>query len=455
MFLYKCKGEKMNTFNKNLINLINNKALKKYLMHCSFGLEKENVRVDKDGKLVFTPHPKAFGNPLTNPNIKTDFSESQVEVVTPVCDTIEETYEELKKLHNKVSSQLDNEYLWPQSNPPYLPENKEIPIAKLDKRDEEEFREVLARKYGRKKQLISGIHYNFSFKEEFFKSVYEELSNGENYTEFKNKIYLKICRGFLKYRWMPIYFTGASPVFHSTFIEEYIDKGCSLDEESYYFPNMISLRNSDYGYKNRENFYVSYDTVEDYVRDIDLLVEQEEIQDICEYYAPVRLKTGNNDNLSRELVEQGIRYFEIRILDLNPLCEVGINIDILYIIHLFVLFVLFKEDEEFTLEDHNIANMNAELIATCGRDKKLYIYENLDTKVQFKEKALDILKDMEDMLKLIQCHSEYFMQLINAMRAMVENPDNAFSNRLFHGIKEKSFIDFHMDKAKEYLADQK
>lgn len=441
----------MDSFSKKLMKIINNEDLKSYLFNCNFGLEKENARVDKEGKLAFTLHPKAFGDPMKNPYIKKDFSESQVEVVTPVSDTIEKTYEALEKLHDKVCSELKEEYLWPQSVPPYIPEHSKIPIARLGDKEEERFREVLAERYGRKKQLISGIHYNFSFKEEFLRMLYDRLSNGESYKDFKDNIYLRLCRGFLKYRWLPIYLTGASPVFHSTFMKECVEKGCQLDEETYYFPHMLSLRNSQYGYKNKEDFYISYDSVKQYVEDIDRLVEQGKIQDICEYYAPLRLKTGNNDNLSNELISLGVKYFEIRIIDLNPLCRIGINKDILYIIHLFVLYALFREDDGFTEEDHIIADKNADAAAIFGTKENFLLYDSLNSKVPFKEKALEVLDELEELLKTIQCYNDYFNNLIAVMRDMVVNPDKTYASRIFNEVKKKSYINFHLDKAKEYL----
>ena len=58
----------------------------------------------------------------------------------------------------------NGEFLWPQSNPPILPREEEIPIAKLSNREDELYRENLSYKYGKKKQVISGIHYNFHLK---------------------------------------------------------------------------------------------------------------------------------------------------------------------------------------------------------------------------------------------------------------------------------------------------
>ncbi|MEY4427596.1 MAG: Glutamate--cysteine ligase, partial [Pseudomonadota bacterium] len=48
------------------------------------GLEKESLRVLPDGRYALTPHPAALGSALTHPHITTDFSESQVELITGV-----------------------------------------------------------------------------------------------------------------------------------------------------------------------------------------------------------------------------------------------------------------------------------------------------------------------------------------------------------------------------------
>ena len=53
------------------------------ILRGNFGFEKEGLRVNNKGELSITPHPTIFGDKLKNPYITTDFSESQVEIVTP------------------------------------------------------------------------------------------------------------------------------------------------------------------------------------------------------------------------------------------------------------------------------------------------------------------------------------------------------------------------------------
>jgi len=103
-----------------------------------FGVEKENIRVDKHGMISQTPHPAIFGDKLNHSYITTDFSESQVEMITPPLPSIEQTLGFLETIHDIVSLELEDEYLWPQSIPPILPDEEQIPIANYSKRGRKE-----------------------------------------------------------------------------------------------------------------------------------------------------------------------------------------------------------------------------------------------------------------------------------------------------------------------------
>ncbi|MDH6671082.1 gamma-glutamylcysteine synthetase [Paenibacillus sp. LBL] len=96
----------MKLLNRELIEVVIDHALQNDLLRGHFGLEKENVRVDQDGKLALTPHPKAFGSKTENPYIQTDFSESQIEMITPAFKSIEETYHFMEALQDIVSVEL-------------------------------------------------------------------------------------------------------------------------------------------------------------------------------------------------------------------------------------------------------------------------------------------------------------------------------------------------------------
>ena len=63
------------------------------------GIEKEGLRVRPDGTLADTPHPRGLGSALTHPRITTDFSESQLELITGVHASVEACLAELTELH--------------------------------------------------------------------------------------------------------------------------------------------------------------------------------------------------------------------------------------------------------------------------------------------------------------------------------------------------------------------
>ena len=46
------------------------------------GYEKECLRIDANGHLAQTPHPRSLGSKLTHPWITTDYSESLAEFIT-------------------------------------------------------------------------------------------------------------------------------------------------------------------------------------------------------------------------------------------------------------------------------------------------------------------------------------------------------------------------------------
>ena len=441
----------MVNLDKGLLKIIKDESLEDYFIKANFGLEKENVRVTERGNLALTPHPKAFGDREKNAYIKTDFSESQLEMVTPVCNTLEEVYSFICNLNKVVSLEImkNGEFLWPQSNPPILPREEEIPIAKLSNREDELYRENLSYKYGKKKQVISGIHYNFSFKEEFIKLLYKELKVEKDFREFKDDIYLRMARNFQKYHWLLIYLTGASPVFHESYIEEIKEEGEILGEDSYYIKDDTSLRNSSYGYKNKKDYYVSYNSIGEYASDIKNLVKDKEIQSIKEYYNPIRLKSLGSEDMLESLLNKGIDYLEVRLLDLDPLSIQGVSKETLYLVHLFMIYTLLKENKEITYKDQEEFFKNHDMVALKGRNEAV-IHEN-GVPVLLKDKGREILSEMDEIVEILFSNNEEFKNVIKRALEKINNPHDIISEKLIKDIKEEGYINFHMRLAKEYL----
>ncbi|TCZ80783.1 bifunctional glutamate--cysteine ligase GshA/glutathione synthetase GshB [Paenibacillus albiflavus] len=439
----------MISLNRELIEHIISNSVNDDLLRGQFGLEKENVRVDEEGKLALTPHPKAFGSKTENPYIQTDFSESQIEMITPTFSSIEETYHFLEALQDIVSLELieQGEYLWPSSNPPMLPKETEIPIAKMDDPIADEYRHELADKYGRKRQLLSGIHYNFSFDEKLLRKLYD-LQNGlETYKEFKDGLYFRVARNLLRYRWLLIYLTGASPVFDKTYIERCVSLGQSEDNISYYFPNMNSLRNSVCGYRNAKPYAVSYHSVNDYVHDLTELIHTNELLSVKEFYSPVRIKTAKGIDPLQELLEDGVAYLELRFLDLNPLHKVGISKETMQFIHLFILLMLLKVDEPFEKEDQQLANLNHDQLIMNSIDA---FHKDQENCIPMKNVAIRCMDEMRVMVELLFPKAQEFLDILDGEKQKILNADLSFSSIVKSQIQTSSYREYHLDKAKEY-----
>ena len=136
------------------------------------GLEKEALRVSPAGTISAKPHPLAFGSALTHPYLTTDFSEALLELITPPLADEGEVLGFLDDLHRFVLARLEGEILWGASMPCILEGGERIPLARYGSsnaaRMKTLYRRGLGYRYGRTMQVIAGVHYNFSFSEDFW-----------------------------------------------------------------------------------------------------------------------------------------------------------------------------------------------------------------------------------------------------------------------------------------------
>lgn len=436
-------------------DIIKNNKLGLDIKKGNFGIEKESIRVKKDGRLADTPHPEIFGDKAKHPFITVDFSESQMELITPAEKSVKEAYDFLRNIHEVVSMNLKDEYLWSQSVPPILPDDKDIPIAKFPQnRELEIYREKLGEKYGRKKQLLSGIHFNFSFDDEFLEELYTLLKPSEDFKEFKNEIYLKISRNYFKYGWMIIYLLGASPVVHETYLQKCLDKMKKYNGETYYFEDIVSFRNSSCGYRNKDEFFVDYKNVESYIESLNNLINQNIISSPKEYYSPIRLKTKNTKEILNELKNSGVEYLEFRSIDLNPFSKIGIEELDLEFLHLFILFLYLKDDEEFTEKDYFRYLKNQELLANNGNSKDFKLICCEDTEVSPRDYSLILIEEIEKELKNIEAFTEKDRKILEFQRNKILSK-SLYTEAVLKGVKEKGFVDLHIGLAETYLEEMK
>lgn len=427
-----------------MLNLYKKLFSKNELLTGNFGIEREALRVDDIGNLSTKKHPETLGEKIKNPYITTDFSESQIEMITPVFSSLEDTRNFLESLYDIVSNSIDDEYLWPQSMPCKIIDEDNIPIADFgdgeDGIDKLEYRKALLKKYGGKKQLISGIHYNFSFKDGFIKKLYNSEVRKENYKKFKNEFYLKITRNYLRYRWFLVYVLGGTPTIHESYAKNCIErkKNNCIDNK------VVSFRNSRCGYENIIDIYPSYKSVESHVKSIVGFMTKGIIEDYRELYSQIRLKPKDTKNPLDSLLRDGVNYIEIRSVDINPFEKSGISLEDLRFIHMFLLYASIKEEEKF-IEWQEEGLYNQREIAIRGREN-ITLRKN-GRFISKEDFALSILKEMETMNKELSLGEE---ENIERIRGKFIDPKLTYASRITEKTCEEGFIEANMLLARKY-----
>lgn len=364
-----------------------NTIIKKHIMEGNFGLEKESLRITPEGNLSHTKHPFTG-----NPNMERDFCENQTELITDVFHSVDAVWDEIAKLHYDAVDQLlkldtGKEYLWPFSNPPYVKGENDIPIAKYsgELKQKEIYREYLASKYGKKKMLFSGIHFNFSFPDVILEEGWKN-SEFETLKEYKNYIYLDLAKKVTSYTWLIVYLTAASPLMDGSFFQDdAIGRSVARDYGS--------ARCSEIGYWNEFVPLLDYTNLDTYISSIEKYIEEGSLKEISELYYPVRLKPKGANSLEA-LKEKGVNHIELRMIDLNPLSPVGIKKEDLYFLHLFIVYLLSLKDSNFEYYEQLMAIRN-EKNAAKYESRGMWIEVGWNQSIPIRDIAFDILFDME------------------------------------------------------------
>ena len=429
-----------------MLNKIKKLFSSKEILSGNFGIERETLRLDENGYLAKSDHPEEFGDKAHNPYITTDFSESQIEVITPALPDVKEAYNFTRALYDIVAMEIGDEYLWPESMPCIIPDDKDIPVAKFadHSKESQEYREKLLLKYGGKKQLISGIHYNFSFNESIIEKLYEDSEKNLSYKEFKNSIYLKVARNYLRFRWLIVYLLGAAPVVHESFVDSCKCPLKKVSNNEYSSLGAISHRNGKCGYKNKVDLFPSYNSVNEYIESIDGYIKDEIIESHKELYSQVRLKPSNTKNFKESLLNEGIKYLEYRTIDINPFEKGGISLADLRFLQVFNIYLLTKEESEFENWQEE-ALENQQLIAVHGIDNiELKHDGKCINRIDFGLEILNEVMGINNELNL------GFEDVIKDMIDKVKDSKLTYAYKITQKINEEGYINTFLSLAKGY-----
>lgn len=400
------------------------------------GIEKESLRATADGSLALTPHPQALGSALTHPNITTDYSEAQLELITGVHATPETCLQELMQIHQFTYRALGDEMLWVSSMPCNLPADENIPIGRYGSsnvgRAKSVYRMGLAHRYGRRMQTISGIHYNWSMP------------------GVTSEEYFALIRNFRRHAFLLLYLFGASPAVCKSFVAGREHSLQQLAEGTMYMPYGTSLRMGRLGYQSeaQASLAVSYNGLEGYAASlhealtkpyppyeaIGIMNPGGEYNQLAtsllqienEFYGTIRPKRviRPGERPLHALRERGVEYVEVRLLDLNPFVPVGITLQNVRFLDIFLLHCLLSDSPPDTPAEIGAIGRNQHKTAAFGREPGLML-ERDGQEVALVEWGKQLLAGFAPVAAMLDAAhgSTDYADALRAARSVIDQPD--------------------------------
>ncbi|MGM9425409.1 glutamate--cysteine ligase [Hydrogenophaga sp. MI9] len=430
------------------------------------GLEKESLRAQPDGRLALTPHPAALGSALTHPHITTDYSESQLELITGVHASVESCLAELQEVHQFTLRSLraqggaaGEEMLWASSMPCGLPTDETIPLGVYGNsnvgRAKSVYRMGLGHRYGRRMQTISGIHYNWSMP------------------GIDNDGYFALIRNFRRHAFLLLTLFGASPALCSTFVEGREHELQPMGNcGSLHMPHGTSLRMGRLGYQSdaQSSLAVSYNGLEGYAASLhDALTRPWPAYEAVgirnpggdynqlattllqienEFYGTIRPKRviRQGERPLHALRERGVEYIEVRLMDLNPFEAIGIDAPTLRFLDVFLLHCLLADSPRDTPEEIRELARNQHLTAARGREPGLELMRHGEA-VPLQQWGLEIIDQLVPIAAALDASGggSLHADAVAQARASLLAPDTLPSARVLAATQREhsaSFIDF-------------
>ncbi len=466
----------MNRVIENRISQLSVGGMRETLRGRKIGLEKESLRVARDGSVAQTPHPAKLGSALTHPSITTDYSEALMELVTPPFERFGETLQFLDDTHRFVYSKLDEEILWATSMPCVVAGDASIPIAEYGTSNAAKmktaYRRGLGHRYGRVMQAIAGVHYNYSYPDDFWNLYQSLLGDQRDSRAFISDSYMGVVRNLQRYGWLVPFLFGASPAICGSFLGASPTTLEKLSAHTYYGPFATSLRVGDIGYQNSKEgeagISVNYDSLQGYIDCLTYAIStpypKYEKIGVCsngewqqlnanilqienEHYSSVRPKQilQGEEKPTLALSRRGILYVELRSLDVNIYEPLGINDEQMRFLESFLLFSLLSPSEPYGDTEQVEIKHNINAVAQRGRDPQLRLLKS-GSEILLRDWAGEILDQMSLGCEVLDSGGEtpIYCSALQRQRAKIADSDLTPSARIIAEMVEnrEEFFEF-------------
>ena len=464
------------------VNLLTNAQHQPLLTQLKRGIEKESLRIDKQGKLSQLPHPKGIGSALTHPYITTDFSEALLELITPVYQSINCTLECLDKVHRFIYPHLDDEELWAASMPCVLEGDDNIPLARYGSSNvatmKTVYRNGLGNRYGRLMQTIAGIHYNFSVPEALWPLLQQQDNDTQALKDYVTDSYFALIRNFNRTSWLLIYLYGASPAVCKSFLNGRPHRLQQHDEGSLHLPYATSLRMGDLGYQSsaQAGLNICYNNIDNYIDTLSKAITQPHpdyekigikindhyqqlstalLQIENEFYSPIRPKrvTQSGETPLGALHRSGVEYIEVRCVDVNPYLPLGIDADQIRFLDSFLLYCLLQHSPMCDDQDRSHISNNTRTVVNEGRKPGLQLNtrSGQQSLQHWGSQLLDDIAKVADLLDLAHGGNDY-RRVVDTQRTKLDDPSLTPSQRILSdmGAQQIPFFRLAMDQSLQH-----
>ncbi len=444
------------------------------------GLEKECLRVTREGNIAQTRHPPPLGSALTNPYITTDYSEALTELITPPFTDIRGCLDFLRDTQTFVYANLGDELLWSTSMPCVVAGETSIPIAGYGVSNigtmKSVYRRGLGHRYGRVMQVIAGAHVNYSLPAAFWPVFQEHEGDRRPRSEFISDNYMGMTRNLQRFGWLIPYLFGASPAVCKSFMHGLPSSMPEFDVNTYFEPYGTSLRMSDIGYQNTKEAAcgakASYDNLDAYAQSlaratetscaayepIGVLVDGEYrqlntnlLQIEAEYYSSVRPKVvlRGNEKPSLALKRRGIEYIELRSLDINAFDPLGLSEDQLRFVEICMLFCVLHDSPRIDAAEACEIDANQGAAARRGRDPQLTLQRH-GKSLSLTAWAAELIEAMAGIAETLDAghRAQCYRSALSTARETVRDPARTPSARMLNEMRAAGEGFFHYAIAK-------
>jgi glutamate--cysteine ligase len=260
-----------------------------------------------------------------------------------------------------------------------------------------------------------------------------------------------------------LYLFGASPAVCACFVKGRTHKLVELAPGTLHLPYATSLRMGRLGYLSeaQDALVVSCNDLESYATSLAAAMTQpyppyeaiglrdgDDYRQLAtsllqienEFYSAIRPKRiiRPGERPLHALRERGVQYVEVRVMDLDPFAAIGIAVETVRFLDVFLLHCLLSESPPDTPEEVRAIASNKQRVAARGREPGLHLYlgnERVELR-QWARQLLDECAPVAAVLDAVGGGDAHRAALAAATRSLDE-PESLPSARVLREIREQ------------------